>query len=304
MDQAALDAARAAARSLPQTELRPVLPSTELHADGDYLAYYFAGNDETSIGAARRNLTDCIQNVERIVGAGGRRIMHLSSHDTTKADRFAIATVKPYQGQRDSGRKPKNWEALRSWLETGDLPKGWGRAVWRDREADDGVAAACRFAIASNRLPGIFSRDKDFRMIPGLHVDFLTFDTINVPETCWAKTVDGKLFGRKWFWQQLLTGDSADNIPGIPGVGEVAATKLLADAHDTTSAFDVCMDAYGSKYGDAVHDRILEQAALLWLRTDNAASLDNVLVPFGKHAPELHGALNRLEKRIAQIKNH
>lgn len=304
MDQAALDAARAAARPLPQTMIREVVPGTELHADGDYLAYYFAGNDETSIGAARRNLTDCIQNVARIAGAGGRKIMHLSAHDTTKADRFAIATVKPYQGQRDSGRKPKNWEALRQWLEVGDLPQGWTRAIWRDREADDGVAAAARFAVGSNRLPAIFTRDKDFRMIPGLHVDFLTFDLIDVGETCWAKIVDEKLYGRKWFWHQLLAGDSADNIPGIPGVGEVAATKLLAQAHDTTSAFDACMDAYGSKYGDAAHDRILEQAALLWLRTDNAASLDNVLVPFGKHAPELHGALNRLEKRVSQIKNH
>lgn len=304
MDQAALDAARAAARSLPQTELRDITSDTELHVDGDYLAYYFAGNDETSVGAARHNLIDRLQNVARIAGAGGRKVIHLSSEDCSKADRFAIATVKPYQGQRDSGRKPKNWEALRTFMEQGDLPQGWRRAIWRDREADDGVAAACRYAIASNRLPAIHTRDKDFRMIPGLHVEFMTLDTINVSETCWAKVVDDKLYGRKWFWHQLLEGDAADNIPGIPGVGVAAATKLLADAHDTTRAFDVVADAYGSKYGDQVWDRLLEQAALLWLRTDTTARLENVLVPFERHAPMLHPALNRLEKRIASLKNY
>lgn len=301
--------------ALPQTELRPVLESTELHVDGDYLAYYFSGNDDTAFGSARRNTLDCIENVARIVGAGGRKVLHLTSGCSTKGDRFVVATEKPYQGQRDSGRKPKNWEAMRNWLEGGDIGHGWKVFIWKDREADDGVAAAARYALQSGRTPAIFTRDKDFRMIPGLHVDWDTLGLVDVPVGTFSKLgFEGQVFGAKWFWLQLLQGDSADNIPGCAKVmsakgdklvacGPKTAEALLAEAKSVEECWPIVRQCYETCYGShSWPDRFTEQAILLWLRTDNEANIDDFLKAIPAKVPALDLAIRKLERRIEQTK--
>lgn len=300
--------------ALPQTELRPVLESTELHVDGDYLAYYFSGNDDTAFGSARRNTLDCIENVARIVGAGGRKVLHLTSGCSSKGDRFIVATEKPYQGQRDSGRKPKNWEAMRNWLESGDIGMGWKVKIWTDREADDGVACAARYALQCGRTPGIFTRDKDFRMIPGLHVDWDTLGLVEVKADtfCVYGTDPDNVYGSKWFWLQMLQGDTADNIPGCAKVlndkgklvacGPKTAEKLLASCRTPEDCWKVVRQCYEDCYAVAWADRLTEQAVLLWLRTNNDADIGDFLRAVPAKVPALDAALLKLERRIAQVK--
>lgn len=302
--------------ALPQTELRPVLESTELHVDGDYLAYYFSGNDDTAFGSARRNTLDCIENVARIVGAGGRKVLHLTSGCSSKGDRFIVATEKPYQGQRDSGRKPKNWEAMRNWLESGDIGRGWKVKIWTDREADDGVACAARYALQCGRTPGIFTRDKDFRMIPGLHVEWDTLGMVEVKADtfCVYGTDPDNVYGSKWFWLQMLQGDTADNIPGCPKVyndkgdklvncGPKTAEKILLPCKTNEECFAAVRASYLDCYGPIKWaDALVEQAVLLWMRNDNEASVDNFLKAIPYISAEILQAVRKLEKRIASIK--
>lgn len=297
------------AKALGDAALIPVSADTELHIDGDYAAYYFSGNDETPFGDARSNMVRTLELVRRIAGAGGRSIIHLTAGGSHKGHRYQIATVKPYQGQRDSSRRPKNWQAMREWLESGNV-QGHKIKLWDDREADDGVAASARYALTVGKRPAIFSRDKDFQMIPGRHVSWTTLAVTEVEPTTWAKAdEDGRIYGQKWFWMQMLQGDSADNIPGLEGqptvdgkgfktCGAKCAEDRLAAASNPEEAYATVRDLYQRYYGESWPARFAEQAALLWMRTDNDARLDDFLRAVPAKVPELVKAAYQLERRI------
>lgn len=290
----------------------PLDPNVPLHVDGDYAAYYFSGNDDTTLAAAKAHLIDAVQNVREVAGAGGQTVIHLSAGMSDKGQRYKIATVKPYQGQRDSSRRPKNWEGMRSWLEESKtLPGTDFRVVsWTDREADDGVAAAARYSWTSGVVPAILSRDKDFRMIPGRHVVWTTLDRHEFrPETFESVGPDGNVYGQKWFWLQLLQGDAADNIPGLEGqpaatagkfkaCGEACARDWLSEVKTPEAAFKVVEHLYRQYYGQAWADRFVEQAALLWLRTDNKAYVGDFMRAIPARSTDLEQAVVRLERRI------
>lgn len=302
-----LAALAAKAKPLPSTELPPVDPEFELHVDGDYAAYYYSGDDEREFGAARKAMTDALLLVARMVGAG-KIIVHLTAGDSDKGRRFDIATVKAYQGQRDSSRRPKNWEGMRTWLE--GSPAQWRTVLWHDREADDGVAASARYAEESGRHIAIFSRDKDFRMIPGLHVVWTTFEQVRVRPSDWEiKNETGDVYGQKWFWLQLLQGDAADNIPGLEGVAAKGAGKFkpcgpacaevrLADTPDGLAAFVATKHLYSEYYGQAWADRFVEQAALLWMRVGTKPDVGDFLKAMPVNDIELRRTVDRLKKRI------
>ena len=67
--------------------------------------------------------------------------------------------------------------------------------------------------------------------------------------------------GLRFFYTQILTGDNADNIPGIYRVGPVKAAKMLADAKTELELYQCCVEAMGA-------ERVLENARLLWLRRE------------------------------------
>ncbi len=68
---------------------------------------------------------------------------------------------------------------------------------------------------------------------------------------------DGLLF----FYTQVLTGDNADNIKGLYGVGPKKAAKLLEGCETEQDLYVAVLQAYA---GD--EDRVIENARLLWLR--------------------------------------
>lgn len=237
MDAAAIAELAQRVPPLPQSTVPVPSESVEIHIDADMLAYYFAGNDDTVFGACRRNTIEFLENCRVLTGAAGRRILHLTSPVSTKGDRFLIATEKPYQGQRDSGRKPKNWQAMRNWLEGGDIGHGWRVKTWTDREADDGLAASARYALECGRTPVIVTRDKDLRMVPGRHVDWMTYGITDVPPDAFGVVdLEGRVYGAKWFWLQMLQGDTADNIPGCAKVKNAKGDKLVACGPKTAEA--------------------------------------------------------------------
>jgi hypothetical protein len=64
----------------------------------------------------------------------------------------------------------------------------------------------------------------------------------------------------KFLYEQILTGDRADNIMGIKGVGPVKAKKALADCVTERQMYDVCVEMYGDE------ERVIENGRLLYLR--------------------------------------
>ena len=182
------------------------VPGRVLFIDADMLCYQCGGNDDTDVATSRRILKSKIDLFMEASGAE-RVVLGLTGEGSTKGDRAVIAYTKPYQGQR-KGRKPKNWQYLRNYIADGLA--GPVKAVF-DREADDLAG------FMSEQYPGksvLCSRDKDFRMLPGLHLNWDTYELVHVPADQWCVEAGDKVYGLKWWAIQMLWGDTADNIPG------------------------------------------------------------------------------------------
>lgn len=301
----------------------PVVPGLGLHVDGDYLAYYASGNDETTPGEARLNALGIIEKFKSRSGAD-HVIMHNTAKGCHKGERYLIATVKPYQAQRADGRKPKNHAYLQDWLQTYE-----GRIFraknWTSREADDGIAACAHHAVGTaHGYIAIATADKDLRMLPGLHLTWKSpIETRVYPGDYDVLGADGKQYGLKWFFLQMLQGDTADNIPGLEKyqdrnpdgthksfkpMGEKTADKFLGDCTTVQAAYARVIDLYRRGYHGRpegfAEDRFCEQAGLLWMRLDNAASVGD----FARHAGKsrinhlfdeaMWAAVERMENRV------
>lgn len=140
-----------------------------------------------------------------------------------------------------------------------------------------------------------------------------------------------KQYGLKWFWLQMLQGDTADHIPGLEQyrgdwdqknkvfkfkkMGEKTAEKMLEDCRDNRAAFERVRELYLNAYtrvdedGNVTNpglwaDRFVEQASLLWMRTD----FDATVCDFAYHKgiscisadfdPPLWEATERLKTRV------
>lgn len=294
---AAIDAA-AAAQPDPRSVLPETVPERVVHVDGDYLAYFAAGGDDMEAGVARRVAADRIEAFREMSGSASATL-HLTAAASTKGERFLIAQCKPYQGQR-SGSKPKNWQVLRDYLERAEYVR-FKRAMWHDREADDGMALAAYTSRDPLFDTVIATRDKDMRMLPGIHIDWTDFTLTQVPKGAYEVIgpYNGLVYGHKWFWLQMLQGDSADNIPGIPKIGEQKATDALAGTTCNEEAYGVVAQAYAYKFGPAAADVFVEQAALLWLRTTSNAPIADMLRVIPAKA-SIKAALDRIIHRVKE----
>ncbi len=100
----------------------------------------------------------------------------------------------------------------------GYMCEKYGAIMADDMEADDLVAiwaAECREEEIDYYVVGI---DKDLLQIPGAHYNFVkkTHRDVDLDEA------------HLLLMTQALTGDNADNIPGLKGIGPKKAEKILA----------------------------------------------------------------------------
>jgi len=301
--QQAADAAAAASPSIEDRPVPDVVPGRVVHVDGDMLAYWAGGSED--ISTARRVALQKLEFFKTYSGAESV-VVHLTHEASTKGDRRIVATVKPYQGQR-SGTKPKAWGYLREFLTTGT--HAFRPKTWSTREADDGFGLVTTHNITKGLPMAVTAtKDKDMRMLPGIHMDWDTGHLVTIEPGCYEYVDDrtGLLYGHKWFWQQMLQGDTADNIPGLPRldgkpVGPKRAEKLLAPCLGNDSAYIYVSTSYQLEYADEWADRFVEQAVLLWMRTDAPASVGDFMqvVPDIYH-PELRPAVHRVTERIKE----
>jgi DNA polymerase-1 len=301
MDWAAeVEAAAAAAEREEHSEsVQEIVPGRTLHIDGDYAAYFCAGGSETDAATARYITDQRIETAWRMSGAQ-KCLVHLTHAASNKGKRYHVATVKPYQGHRQ-GHKPKNWRFVREYLETARF-KNWERICWRDREADDGLGLATNLLYPDTRTV-IHTRDKDMRMLPGTHLTWVDYLLVHVPLGAYEVIgSDGLTYGHKWFWLQMLQGDSADHIPGLEkhegkDCGEKTAEALLAGTTCNADAYAVVSRAYRLTYMESWVHRFVEQACLLWIRRTALAPVHEFMAVVPSTAELLPG-LHELHERI------
>lgn len=159
--------------------------------------------------------------------------------------RYDIAVTHEYKGNRKDVEKPQHLEAIRK-----HMVKNWEAIVSKGEEADDLIGIA---ATEGGKESIIVSIDKDMLQIPCRHYN------PNKKEF----TVVDEFDGLKFFYTQILTGDRADNIKGIYGVGPAKAKKMLADCKTEADLYEECLHQYGGE-----EDRVIENARLLWLRRE------------------------------------
>ena len=224
------------------------------HIDADFMAYQVSAEtrDELDGIKPRRTLNQMKHNtrrgLEHLMRECGAEsyVAHITPSGSNKGGRADAALTKEYQGNRKDKVKPEHLETIRTFIGQ-ELPS----RVWLDREADDGMAAANYDAVDPN-LSVIVSKDKDLRMVSGLHWDFDEEILVSVDDDygdIWIdrtkKSAKVLGWGTKFFWAQLLMGDTADNIAGLPcgpdgkKVGPIAAHSLLEDCTSDYQCFQV-----------------------------------------------------------------
>lgn len=181
--------------------------------------------------------------------------------------RESMAVSKPYKGNRKQDKPFHFYNITEYMLSEFDV------VIAEGLEADDlmGIEQYGRWNC-HQPISIICSRDKDLRMIPGLHYSWecgkqKPIGPYEVDELGWLVWKGSKLFatGMSLFYFQLLAGDTVDNIPGVAGIGEKKAYKLLEEATTEKEMFNIVKCVYEEKYGEDWKTYMKEQANLLWI---------------------------------------
>ena len=171
------------------------------------------------------------------------------SPDVLKRDK--IATLQKYKGNRDDAPRPHWYSEIKDYI-----TRNYVCVEFPGLEADDGMA------LDQNSNTIICTPDKDLNMVPGLRWNLSGgVDYISVEEA------------RRSFYNQLLTGDSTDNIPGLFKLtGQRAAVKykrhldtLETDREMYGWVKNVYVEAFGCGELNDVDAVLLEIGRLLWM---------------------------------------
>jgi 5''-3'' exonuclease (including N-terminal domain of PolI) len=210
--------------------------------DGDIVAYrcaYKSTDDRAEYAAysAGSYLSDLISDLYILIDDEPEYRVFLTGKGNF---RHEYAVTAGYKENRKDKKKPEHLAVIRQ-----HLIDEWKAIVSDEEEADDLIA------IAATQQPSIIvSTDKDFDQVPGKHFNPNTGRLYDVSEEDAVK----------FLYEQILTGDRADNIMGIKGVGPVKAKKALADCVTERQMYDVCVEMYGDE------ERVIENGRLLYLR--------------------------------------
>jgi hypothetical protein len=281
-----------------QTSSDPAtVPGRVVQIDGDFAAYMVAFDKKRSIDDMKKIL-DMILERLRVKAGAESMVIHLTPKESTKGNRYEQAMLREYQATRAGKVKPRYLHIIRAYM-----ADHYGAIQHVNCEADDGMSMAqYKAAAEGNRhLSIIATKDKDLAMVPGLALDWSTGEITDTKDDYGyielvAKSTK-KIKGRGWklFWAQMLTGDSADNISGLPKVcdlkylprgedkpcGPVFAHEILAPIMTNKEAFIVVRDlykVYSEKHGFTnwrtgepitAGEAFLSEAKLLWMRRND-----------------------------------
>ncbi len=279
--------------------IRTTQDNCVLQFDADFACYEVA-DLEVSCAANFPALIDYLHMKRSIAGAG-----HINCFITLgmKSGRDTMATVKPYQENRDPDAPIKvRVRELRNAL--AEYKENNLTAVpCYFLEADDVMCRYQEDMIKEGRVKDsvLMSGDKDLWMVQGYHADPRTgrrwlVEGFGNTEYREVGNVKPKLVGEgtSWFWHQMIMGDKADNIPGLEKIdhetldrylplktkkprrqggsascGEAKAVAMLDGVTTEKEAARRVHEAYAEFYGIHTTVRIIEQAYLLWMQRDD-----------------------------------
>jgi hypothetical protein len=146
------------------------------------------------------------------------------------------------------------------------------------READDMLRIWAVEAQKEGDEHIICSIDKDLKCIPGKYFNVKS-NELQVIEP---------LEATRFYYEQLLKGDSTDNIPGIPKVGEVKAKKMLSSGCTEEDFRRLVAAAYYDYYDDAWKDYLLANGKMIYLQghEDDYFEISSWGIEFASSTPQ------------------
>ena len=207
-----------------------------------------------------------------------------------------------------ANRPPAPPDLEQQMIRVREIAEAWGMAPLEAPgfEADDIIATLVTQARAQGLRVVIVSADKDLLQLVG-------------PDVVMYDTMRDKVFGAEETREKLgvepeqvrdllaLMGDSSDNVPGVPSVGQKTAAKLLADYGSLDGIYEnlegITRKALKAKLGEH-RDKALTSRELVTLRHDVPIESDAVTHPYsGGNTAALRTLFSELEltRLLAQL---
>ncbi len=157
--------------------------------------------------------------------------------------RYSVATIKPYKGHRIGTHVPYWLSSCKEYL-------------IREHDAilSHGVEADDLMGLAQGKNTIICSSDKDLLTIPGKHYNLNSKEIVDVSE----------IEAAQYFYIQMLTGDTSDNILGLHNMGtKSAAAKKIRCMDNPLDMGQLVMDEYLKRFGSYAYKFYFETYILL-----------------------------------------
>lgn len=202
--------------------------------DGDNLAFACAASaedaDEAWIACSRAH--QFMDTILQSTSANEYEIWLSGSHN------FRYDVYPEYKANRKDAYRPKWEKEVKQYL-TLEWNANWSEGC----EADDMLG--CRsYEIGSDTI--LCHLDKDMNQIKGKHFNWAIIRLGKIVREARIYDVSPEE-GDRFFWKQVLTGDTTDNIKGVPKIGPVKAEQILLGATTNAEAYERVAEAYGSE---------------------------------------------------------
>lgn len=145
-----------------------------------------------------------------------------------------------YQAYKANRKQPPP-----KWLEVCErfLIEEWGAIVTDGCETDDYLG----IELTRNNGAVVCTIDHDLLQVPGNHYNFV--------RKSWCKVEANR--GIRTFYEQLLIGDSGDNVPGCKGIGKAKAPRILEGCEGEQEMFDCVRGCYNNDAEMSLNGKLL-----------------------------------------------
>lgn len=214
--------------------------------DGDIIVYRVGfASDSDDLSVAIHRCDAMLDGILEATRADNFRLF------LTDAERNFRRQVWPMYHANRVKEKPRWYGEIKDYL-----INHWHAEIAYEQEADDAMG------INQTEHTIICSIDKDLKQIPGRHYNFVKQEFVTVTNE----------EGMKWFYTQLLQGDTVDNVQGVPGIGKAKAEKLLKNCTTAEQMYKAAHKAYHLKFSEMglpakeIDEIIVRNARLLYIR--------------------------------------
>ena len=148
--------------------------------------------------------------------------------DLSRERTFRRKLYKKYKSQR----KPTDEDMVNQMKHINRIIALLGYPVINNElyEADDILGMISKYAVENDMDTLIISSDRDLYQLINDNTFILSPKNSDVIDTAYL-IEKYKLLPNQWIDLKILQGDRSDNIPGIPGIGEITALRLMQQYH-------------------------------------------------------------------------